>query len=230
MDVALLDREIYSEAEAARLLGLPQSTLHWWLDGGNRGGRSYPPVIRAEPTGSRTVTWAEFVEAGLLRQYRREEEVALSEIRTFISRLREKQGVPYPLAEYRPWIGESRRLLLEVQEETDLPAKWCLVATVNDQLVWTDAAASFIRRVEFDDGLAAAWKPHDDEQSPVRCRPDQRFGRPAIKGISTEAIVEQLNSGADWEEVADQFDLEVDDVRWASYYEHSQRARLAAAA
>jgi hypothetical protein len=32
----ILDRELYSEAEAARLLRLAPSTLHWWLEGGER--------------------------------------------------------------------------------------------------------------------------------------------------------------------------------------------------
>ena len=32
----------------------------------------YTPVIRSEPAGDRSLTWAEFVEAGLLRQYRRD--------------------------------------------------------------------------------------------------------------------------------------------------------------
>jgi hypothetical protein len=77
-EVRVLHRPMYSEAEAARLLRVPQSTLHWWLDGGTIGGRTYPPVIRKEPTGSRQVTWGEFVEAGLLRQYRRELLVSLA--------------------------------------------------------------------------------------------------------------------------------------------------------
>ena len=32
------------------------------------GWRVYPPVIRTESTGERSLTWAEFVEAGLLRR------------------------------------------------------------------------------------------------------------------------------------------------------------------
>src|SRR5690349_8160804 len=40
----VLDREMFSEAEAARLLRVPQSTLHYWLDGGSRGGRTYKPI------------------------------------------------------------------------------------------------------------------------------------------------------------------------------------------
>jgi hypothetical protein len=58
-DVSVLDREMYSEAEAARLLGVVQSTLNYWLEGGIRRGKSYRPIIRTEPTGGRSpVTWA----------------------------------------------------------------------------------------------------------------------------------------------------------------------------
>lgn len=42
---------------------------------------SYRPVIRVDPIGSRVVTWAEFVEAGLLRSYRRDHDVPLRELR-----------------------------------------------------------------------------------------------------------------------------------------------------
>ena len=48
----ILDRELYSEVEAAQLLRLAPSTLHWWLEGGERRGRAYRPVLRVEPTGA----------------------------------------------------------------------------------------------------------------------------------------------------------------------------------
>jgi hypothetical protein len=109
MDIMVLEREIYSEAEAARLLRVAQSTLHYWLEGDVRRGKRYTPIIRKEPKGSRSVTWAEFVEAGLLRQYRREHQVPMPELRVFIDTLREKLGVPYPLArQSRSWAsGDS---------------------------------------------------------------------------------------------------------------------------
>ena len=71
--VALLEREVSAEAEAARLLNVAQSTLHSWLEGKTgRGGKVHRPVTRQEPKGtSAAVTWAEFVEAGLLHQYGR---------------------------------------------------------------------------------------------------------------------------------------------------------------
>jgi uncharacterized protein (DUF433 family) len=45
--------------------------------------------------------------------------------------------------------------------------------------------------------------------------PDVRFGKPAINGISTEALWEHVESGEDVTEVAEAFDLDVDDVRSA---------------
>ena len=51
MSVTILEREMYTEAAAARLLRIAPSTLHWWLEG--RAPR-YRPVIRVEPTGKIT--------------------------------------------------------------------------------------------------------------------------------------------------------------------------------
>ncbi len=58
---------MYTEAAAARLLRVPPATLHYWLEGRTQGTRRYRPVIREERPGTNWVTWAEFVEAGLLR-------------------------------------------------------------------------------------------------------------------------------------------------------------------
>ena len=222
MTTTVLDREMFSEAEAARLLRVAQSTLHWWLDGDQN--RNYRPVIRIEPTGGRSVTWAEFVEAGLLREYRRTHGVALPELRTVIDRLRDEYGSPYPLAHHRPFVGPGRELLLKIQQETGLDADLCLVAVANDQFLFTPAAESFVQRVEWAEDIAVKWRPHDDPRSPVRMAPDVRFGKPAIKGISTEALWEHVESGEDLVEVAEAFDLDVDDVRWALAYETSARA------
>ncbi len=46
----VLDRELYTEAEAARLLRLAPSTLHWWLEGGERrGGPTGPCSASSQP-------------------------------------------------------------------------------------------------------------------------------------------------------------------------------------
>jgi uncharacterized protein (DUF433 family) len=204
MSVTGLDREIFSEAEAARLLRVAHGTLNYWLNGGKRRGRTYPPVIRTEPRDGRVVSWAEFVEAGLLRGYRRDLQVPMVEIRGFVDLLRARFEIPYPLAHARPFVG--------------------LIAEVRGQLVLTPASQTFYARVSWVDDVAAAWRPADNPDSPVRIDPETRFGRPSIKGISTEVLWERAESGASLDEIADDFDLDVADVRWAVSYESAPAA------
>jgi uncharacterized protein (DUF433 family) len=221
-DVALLEREVYSEAEASRHLGMPQSTLHYWLEGGTRGRKTYLPIIRDEATGSRIVTWGEFVEAGLLRQYRNEK-VPMVQLRLFIQTLRDEMGVPYPLAHARPWIS-GRELLREAQDRSGLGTDYWLVAS--DQLVLTFPGEAFMRRVRWDERgeVVSGYRPQLEPGSPVLIDPLVRFGRPSVKGVSTEAIADEIESGASMQEAADDFGLEVADVRWAYAFEASSAA------
>ena len=227
MSVTVLDREMYSEAAAARLLRLPQNTLNYWLEGGTYRNRVYRPIIRIEPRGSRSpVTWAEFLEAGLLREYRRVHKVPMAELRAFIDIVRERYGAPYPLADRRPYVS-GRELLSRAQDAAHLDPDFCLVAEVRGQYVLTSPADSFLKRVTWDGDIAAGWRPHDDPQSPVRIKPDTRFGRPQVSGVSTETLWKHAETGELVPEIASEFDLSTDDVHWALAYETSVRAAAA---
>jgi uncharacterized protein (DUF433 family) len=222
--VGVLEREMYTEAEAARLLRVSQSTLHYWLEGGDQRGKPYKPVIRVKATGRRTVTWAEFVEAGLLREYRQTHGVPMAELRAFIELLREKFEVPYPLADRRPFVS-GRQLVLTAQEELGLDPEFCLVVPHSGQLMLSPPSEQFYHRVDWEGDVAAGWRPvAADVDSPVRIAPTMRFGRPAIKGISTETVWEQVEEGVEVDEVADTYQLTVADVRWALAYENAARA------
>jgi uncharacterized protein (DUF433 family)/DNA-binding transcriptional MerR regulator len=223
----MLDREMYAEAEAARLLRVPQPTLHYWLEGGERRGKLYRPIIRVEPTGMRIVTWAEFVEAALLREYRRRLNVPMTELRNFIDRLRDGLGMPYPLAHHRPYVAD-RQLVYDAQTEAGLDPDFALVAMATGQLVLTGASQSFLERVTWDGDIAAGWRPDADPGSPVAMVPDVRFGRPAVNGVSTEAIWEQSEAGEPVDALAEIFGLSVKEIRWALAYETSQQAQSAA--
>jgi len=215
---SVLDREMYTESGAARLLRVAPGTLHYWLEGGTSRGKTYKPVIRHEPTGGRTVTWAEFVEAGLLRQYRRTHNVPMIELRNFIDGLRQSIGVPYPLAHYRPYVG-GRKLLLQAQTDAGLDADFALVAQVGGQYILSPAAQEFFERVTWEGDIAAAWRPDSHRDSPVTIDPDVRFGRPAVGGISTEILREQSDSGEDPQDLAETYSLTINQVRWALAYE-----------
>jgi uncharacterized protein (DUF433 family) len=215
---------MYTEAAAARLLQVPQNTLNYWLEGGQRRGRFYRPVIRVEPRGSRaSVTWAEFIEAGLLREYRRTHGVPMAELRAFIDVVRDRYGIPYPLADRRPFVS-GLELLSQAQDTAQLDPDFCLVAEARGQYVLTTPADSFVRRVTWDEDMAAAWRPHDDPQSPVRINPEARFGRPAVSGVSTEVLWEHSEAGETSPEIAAEFGISLADVHWALAYETSARA------
>jgi uncharacterized protein (DUF433 family) len=212
---------MYTETAAARLLRVAPSTLHWWLEGKMP---RYRPVIRPEPTGSRVVTWAEFVEASVLRAYRREHDVPLRELRDFIDLLRDEFHVQYPLADRRPYVGSGRKLLIDLQNRSHLDPDFCLVAVVGNQPVLTAPGEEFFERVEWQGDEPAALRVHDDRSSPVKINPLVRFGLPAVGGISTEAIAGELEAGASVEEAAEDFGLSADAVRWAASYELSLQA------
>lgn len=145
----------------------------------------------------------------------------MAELRTFIGTLREQFGVPYPLAHRKPFVGEGRQLVVEAQEEAGLAPDYCLVAFVRNQLVLTSPSQSFVDRITWDDEVAAAWRPHNDPESPVRMSPLQRFGKPSIKGISTEVLWEHAEAGEAVDETAEAFGLAARDVRWALAYENT---------
>lgn len=219
----VLDREMYTEAGAARLLRVAPATLHYWLEGGARGAKTYKPVIRQAATGNRTVTWAEFVEAGLLRQYRRTHNVPMVELRNFIEALRQRLGVQYPLAHARPFVS-GRQLVLQAQAEAHLHADFALVAEVSGQYILSPAAQEFYERVTWEGDVAARWRPDENMGSPVIVDPDVRFGAPSVGGISTEILREQARGGEDEADLAQTFGLTVAEVRWALSYEMAAEA------
>jgi hypothetical protein len=156
--VSVVEDETYTEASAARLLRVPQATLHWWLEG--RLPR-YRPVIRTEPMGARVVTREEFAEAAMVRDYRRVHNVPLKELRTFVGYMRDEFGVPYPLADRRPFFGPGRRLVTDLQNRSHLDPAFRPVAVANGQEVLTAPGEEFLAPVDWPADDPSSWWSHD---------------------------------------------------------------------
>lgn len=223
MTVEVLTREVYSLTRAGELLHVAPTTLEWWLEGKITPAHKYAPVLRSTPTGSKMVTWGEFVEAGYLREYRRTHNVPLSHLRTFIERLRQKTGVPYPLAHYRPYVGEGRKLIIELQEEAQLPPEFWMFAPVGGQVVLLPNTESFLSKVEFSkDGEQWAVRLHPDgKKSPVVFDPDYSYGEPTVQGIRTDVLAELVEAGETLGDVAEEYGLKLKVLKAALSYEFS---------
>jgi len=225
--LSILERPVYGVAEAAGLLGLRPDRARAWLEGYERRGVRYLPVIREAPTGDDIVTWGEFVELGYLREYRRCG-VPLQRLRPVIDELRREFATPYPLATARPYVM-GRELVLEVQERNDLPPAIAIVIRSGQQVMLTDVANRFFRKVEFDpagDGEVRRLHPAG-AASPVVIDPLVRFGRPTVDGVATERLWELFDAGETVEQIADGYEIRPELVRSAIAYEEQLRSLVA---
>lgn len=224
--VVPLERPVYGMSQAARLLNLRTDALRRWIDGYERAGTSYAPVIREERTGIDTVTWGEFVEAGYLREYRARQ-VSLQYLRPVISILREELGVRYPLATLKPYTS-GRSLALKVQKQVGLDPSLNIVVLGRDgSLHLTDAAVAFLEKVDFaDSGTRDARRLYPLGRTvPVVLDPDHGFGEPTLaSGARTEVVAELVAAGEPRERVATVYGVTLDDVDAAVRYENDRAA------
>jgi uncharacterized protein (DUF433 family) len=201
-------------------LGLTSHRLRRWLEGATVNGLQYPPVIRPEPTGSDSVTWGEFVEAGLLRGYR-QKNVSLQKMRPFIEGMREQWGVPYPLAHFKPLIFDQN-LVYELQQRTSLDPALYLFQVDEGQMLLAPPLKDFLDRVEFDPNTGAVSKLYPNFlKTPVEIDPEVSFGVPQIKGVRTESVAESVAAGETLEQAALSWGLGAAEVQAALDWERS---------
>lgn len=227
MTVSLLDRRVYGLPDVDRLLALPPGTARRWIDGYDRGGVHYPPVVRAERTRDEEVTWGEFVETRLLAEFRARG-ASMHRLRPAVVRLREEFG-RYPLAHARPFLDiDGRELVRHVQQEVGITGHEMLVVVRSGQAMMSAPVKSFVddlRYVGDTDREASAVIPVQFGGL-VTLDPLHQYGRPVVRAVPTEVVAEQFRAGESTETIADLFDLTVAQVEQALRFELSL-ARIA---
>jgi uncharacterized protein (DUF433 family)/transposase len=221
--VDLVNRPTYGLAQVDRLLGLPGGTARRWIDGYERAGKQYPPVVRESSTGDEIATWGEFVETRLLSEYR-DAGVPLIRMRPAVEALRQELKVRYPLASARTWLrAEGRELVRVVQEKVGLDPHLALVVVDSGQvLCWSAEADSFRSAID--------WSGKGDDAEPRRLRPVagiddvvvdplRGFGEPVVRGVRTEIIAELIQAGESQDAIAEIYELPRSSVEAALRYE-----------
>lgn len=204
--ISLLDREIYSFNQVDRILELSRGTAKRWIDGHERLGTRYEPVIRPERTGSSVVTWGEFVEARLISEYR-SAGIIIFRMRPAIEALRQELGTRHPLATARPFLDIAGfELVQRVQDETKLDRSLWFVIRSKQMILPSMALQRFQKVAEYDDegtvirlNLAAN----------VVLDPDYASGEPTIKGrrLRVADIVEAAAAGESGESIKAMWNL-----------------------
>jgi uncharacterized protein (DUF433 family) len=214
---SLLDRAIYSYPDVDRLVGLHPGTARRWLEGYERGGKFYDPVLRPDPTGGDEVTWGEMVEARLLAEFR-SRDVPVQRLRPAIVQLRREFG-RYPLAHSRPFLDvDGRELVRVVQEQVGLERQLQLVVVRNGQLVLAESAERFSSAVEYVGDVVGLLRP-DPRTPDVVMDPRRAFGQPAVRSVRTESIAEDFRAGTSREDLIDLYDLSPEQVDEAIRFE-----------
>lgn len=227
MTLTYLERPVYGFSQVDDLLGLKGGTARRWIDGYERRGKDYSPIVRETRTDHELVTWGEFVETGLLARYR-DAGVPMLRMRPVVEGLRQRFQVRYPLATVRPYLDEELGIVYEVQQEAGLEDSMRLVVeAASGQYVLAADARRFRRIAEFE--------PIDGETGPVVVRlrplgerrqvvidPTRRFGNPVVRSTPTDVLAELVRAGEPIEWVAQQYDLTLDQVLDALEYERQQ--------
>ncbi|OAN33400.1 DUF433 domain-containing protein [Microbacterium sp. H83] len=217
MTTSMLDRAIYSYSDVDRLVGLHSGTARRWLDGYTRAGKFYEPILREASTGAEVVTWGEMVEARLLAEFR-SRDVTVQRLRPAIEQLRERFG-RYPLALARPFLEiEGRELVQVVQEEVGLDRALRLVVVRNGQSMLTAATERFSGAVRYVGGAAGSVQP-DPRTPSVVMDPARTFGQPSVRNVRTEVLAGDYKAGSSRDELADLYELTLDQVDQALRFE-----------
>jgi uncharacterized protein (DUF433 family) len=221
--VSLLDRPVYSFAESDRLLRVSPGTSQRWIDGYRRAGVSYPPVVRDESTGSRWVTWGEFVEARLLAEFR--QGIPMLKLRPVVAWLREFTGEAYPLCYARTFLEQDGRdLVLRAQQETNLDVQelWMVFPVAGQGALMTATTRRFTGVIQsnLDEQRGPIAAIHADEGTPdVLLNPRVRQGQPSVGNIPTARLAELVRAGDSVEAVVDGYGLSEELVEQAMSYE-----------
>jgi len=220
--ISLLDRVVYTYSDVDRHLGLHWGTSRRWLNGYSRSGTRYEPVLREEATHDDAVTWGEFVETRLLSEFR-DRGVTLQRLRPAVQQLRMEFG-RYPLAHSRPFLDvEGRELVRDIQDEVDVPPELRFVVVRNGQGVMSSAVERFVDAVDFDADSVVRIRPAG-RGSLVVVDPNRQNGRPVVRSVPTEVILEQFNAGESIAAISDLWELTATEIESALRFELASRA------
>jgi uncharacterized protein (DUF433 family) len=213
---------VYGVAQAARYLGVAETTLRQWVRGRpypvKGGSEVSPPLIKLPDPDRPVLSFTNLVEAYVLAALRRKYQVKMSKIRAALTYLEQELGSEHPLATERFESAGGSLYLRRFGQLIDLPQK--------GQLAMEEVLRPYLERIEHDrTGLAARLYPvrkTADASSPrvVVIDPEVSFGRPTVahRGVSVAVIVERFSAGESMADLAEDYDLTTEQVEEAIRY------------
>jgi uncharacterized protein (DUF433 family) len=221
--LSMLDRDVYLYAEVDRIVGLRSGTARRWINGYERSGRLYEPILRKEPRDTEWATWGEFVETRILAEYRDIAKVRTARLRQAINVLRKNYGVNYPLAYLQPYLqAESGEVTVG---GSDLGLDEMRVVVRTGQGLLADGRAVIENAPLGSDEHGRRYvveMPAADSFPGIVVNPNRYSGQPTFEGrrVAVATIAGMVAAGEREEDLAADYGLSLRQVRSAVDYVH----------
>lgn len=206
----------YPIAEAARYLQLPAATLRSWVRGRHyprRDGSGYFEPLIQTPTDSGELSFANLIEAHVLRALRREHAVSVQAVRDALHYAQDRFRIERLLLSPDLQTAAGDLFLSRYGELINLSR--------SGQIALRRLLEAHLQRVEwagedFPRRLYPFLESFRDDKIIV-IDPRIAFGRPVTRrnSIATAVIADRIDAGESVESVAEDYDLTVDDIEAA---------------
>jgi uncharacterized protein (DUF433 family) len=223
------DAPLYGIPEAALYLDIPVATLRSWVSGRtyptSRGLKFFHPLIDLADPLDGLASFYNLVEAHILVTFRRHYNIPIPNIRDAMDYLRGSIDHPHPLITQEFYL-HGKDLVIEEMRAGELTTRVPVNATKKGQLGIREVLGIYLERIDRRGGLPASLHPMKRSrplQQPeiVEINPNVAFGAPVLKGTSMTIamIIERHEFGMSPKEIAEDFDLQLSEVKQAiSYY------------
>ncbi len=222
--VVVLDRAytapLYTQAEAARIVGLPANTLRNWSRGylykTTQGPQSSEGLITLAPKHGRL----ELPFVGLSEAYvissLKAAGIPMVRIRPAVERLKDEMGLSEALVSERLKTDGVEVLFDYVGEEEESNGGSAGLAVVrNKQLVFREVVEDYLKTIRYSgDGYIESFMPKRFGEGTVFVDPRFNAGQPSFVdgGVRVEDVARRVNAGEPLEDVADDFEIPADIV------------------
>lgn len=216
---------LYASAEAARYLDVRETTFRTWVKGYRREflGRvpvEGQPLITGFPAKSRGGPSIPFIglAEGMFLSALRRANMPLQQIRPALELVRTKIGVDHALASRRLYVAGAQ-LLWEVSsaDEVDEEARHSardLIVLRDNQYVFRQVIEQYLKNITYDEAYARRIHLPGYEVASIAADAEINFGKPYFTHTGTPlyAVHDLLKAGERITDIADDFDLPIDQV------------------
>lgn len=214
-------RPAYTVAEAARYLSIPAPTVGAWFRGIQAKHQTFRPVLRLENPADRRLSFANLVEASVLRALRTKHGISMKAVRDALGYVRKEHGIDRLLIDPGLRAAPGRLFLQRYGELVELTRSGQHVI----ERVWESHLQAVVQDPSGVPFKLYPWIP-DPVEPPKRSiliDPAVSFGKPmtASRGISTSVLADLYDAGSSVEELIGEYGLTQSEVEDALAFEQA---------